>query len=259
MRSGTASSRSAAPHPGTGAGTAPSRAARGLPTAPSGDRRRPNSTARRKGAAQTSWRARSQREEAAERGRDRPASPLPSTSAACAERKGRERSRVCAQLVGGESPVKGRGRAARRAVRSEVNSRHSAGGRRGAARCCRRRLLPSPQALPARSGAGRAGPARARPPAATTAATITTATIPPLPSRCRRPPAATMQELIASVDHIKFDLELAVEQQLGAQPLPFPGMDSACGHRALRGSFFPGVLGAGSWCLGRGCVCGVCV
>ena len=35
-----------------------------------------------------------------------------------------------------------------------------------------------------------------------------------------------MQELIASVDHIKFDLEIAVEQQLGAQPLPFPGMDS---------------------------------
>lgn len=35
-----------------------------------------------------------------------------------------------------------------------------------------------------------------------------------------------MQELIACVDHIKFDLEMAVEQQLGAQPLPFPGMDS---------------------------------
>lgn len=35
-----------------------------------------------------------------------------------------------------------------------------------------------------------------------------------------------MQELIANVDHIKFDLEIAVEQQLGAQPLPFPGMDS---------------------------------
>uniref|UniRef100_A0A4X1U121 Uncharacterized protein n=1 Tax=Sus scrofa TaxID=9823 RepID=A0A4X1U121_PIG len=31
-----------------------------------------------------------------------------------------------------------------------------------------------------------------------------------------------MQEIIASVDHIKFDLEIAVEQQLGAQPLPFP-------------------------------------
>ncbi|NXU99117.1 CPSF4 factor, partial [Cettia cetti] len=36
-----------------------------------------------------------------------------------------------------------------------------------------------------------------------------------------------MQELIASVDHITFDLELAVEQQLGAQPLPFPGMDKS--------------------------------
>lgn len=35
-----------------------------------------------------------------------------------------------------------------------------------------------------------------------------------------------MQEIIANVDHIKFDLEIAVEQQLGAQPLPFPGMDS---------------------------------
>lgn len=35
-----------------------------------------------------------------------------------------------------------------------------------------------------------------------------------------------MQELISCVDHIKFDLEMAVEQQLGAQPLPFPGMDS---------------------------------
>lgn len=40
---------------------------------------------------------------------------------------------------------------------------------------------------------------------------------------------ATMQEIIASVDHIKFDLEIAVEQQLGAQPLPFPGMDSERG------------------------------
>lgn len=40
-----------------------------------------------------------------------------------------------------------------------------------------------------------------------------------------------MQEIIASVDHIKFDLEIAVEQQLGAQPLPFPGMDSERGGR----------------------------
>jgi cleavage and polyadenylation specificity factor subunit 4 len=44
-----------------------------------------------------------------------------------------------------------------------------------------------------------------------------------------------MQEIIASVDHIKFDLEIAVEQQLGAQPLPFPGMDSECGARRVGG------------------------
>ncbi|CDR01168.1 unnamed protein product [Oncorhynchus mykiss] len=36
-----------------------------------------------------------------------------------------------------------------------------------------------------------------------------------------------MQDLLATVDHIKFDLEIAVEQQLGAQPLPFPGMDKS--------------------------------
>ncbi|GCC40318.1 hypothetical protein chiPu_0024451, partial [Chiloscyllium punctatum] len=34
-----------------------------------------------------------------------------------------------------------------------------------------------------------------------------------------------MQELISNVEHIRFELEIAVEQQLGAQPLPFPGMD----------------------------------
>lgn len=37
---------------------------------------------------------------------------------------------------------------------------------------------------------------------------------------------ANMQDILANVDHIKFDLEIAVQQQLGAQPLPFPGMDS---------------------------------
>uniref|UniRef100_A0A3P8WYH8 Cleavage and polyadenylation specificity factor subunit 4 n=1 Tax=Cynoglossus semilaevis TaxID=244447 RepID=A0A3P8WYH8_CYNSE len=36
-----------------------------------------------------------------------------------------------------------------------------------------------------------------------------------------------MQDLLANVDHIKFDLEIAVEQQHGAQPLPFPGMDKS--------------------------------
>lgn len=61
--------------------------------------------------------------------------------------------------------------------------------------------------------------------------------------------AATMQEIIASVDHIKFDLEIAVEQQLGAQPLPFPGMDSEHGARRVgdadsdRGLPQPGVTG----------------
>ncbi|XP_061604989.1 cleavage and polyadenylation specificity factor subunit 4 isoform X3 [Phyllopteryx taeniolatus] len=38
---------------------------------------------------------------------------------------------------------------------------------------------------------------------------------------------SSMQDLLASADHIKFDLEIAVEQQLGAQPLPFPGMDKS--------------------------------
>lgn len=38
---------------------------------------------------------------------------------------------------------------------------------------------------------------------------------------------AKMQELISNVEHIRFELEMAVEQQLGAQPLPFPGMDKS--------------------------------
>lgn len=33
-------------------------------------------------------------------------------------------------------------------------------------------------------------------------------------------------ELVANVDHIIFDVERALEEQRGAQPLPFPGMDS---------------------------------
>jgi len=35
-----------------------------------------------------------------------------------------------------------------------------------------------------------------------------------------------MQEVVANIDHIKFDIEYAIEQQLGVQPLPFTGMDS---------------------------------
>ncbi|XP_064617762.1 cleavage and polyadenylation specificity factor subunit 4-like [Liolophura sinensis] len=36
-----------------------------------------------------------------------------------------------------------------------------------------------------------------------------------------------MQEVVANVTNIKFDIEFALEQQLGAQPLPFPGMDKS--------------------------------
>ena len=35
-----------------------------------------------------------------------------------------------------------------------------------------------------------------------------------------------MQEIVANVEDITFDIEIALEQQLGAHPLPFPGMDS---------------------------------
>ena len=35
-----------------------------------------------------------------------------------------------------------------------------------------------------------------------------------------------MEDIIANVDDIRFDIEVALEEQLGLQPLPFPGMDS---------------------------------
>lgn len=35
-----------------------------------------------------------------------------------------------------------------------------------------------------------------------------------------------MEVLVASVDNIKFDIDYALEEQYGALPLPFPGMDS---------------------------------
>ncbi|NXL53436.1 CPSF4 factor, partial [Podilymbus podiceps] len=38
-----------------------------------------------------------------------------------------------------------------------------------------------------------------------------------------------MQELVAGVEKIRFDLEADVELQQGARPLPFPGMDSKLG------------------------------
>lgn len=36
-----------------------------------------------------------------------------------------------------------------------------------------------------------------------------------------------MQDLVAPVTHIKFEMEVALDQQLGSQPLPFPGMDKS--------------------------------
>ena len=35
-----------------------------------------------------------------------------------------------------------------------------------------------------------------------------------------------LQDAIASVDDYEFDIETALARQLGAKPLPFPGMDS---------------------------------
>ena len=35
-----------------------------------------------------------------------------------------------------------------------------------------------------------------------------------------------MLSVVADVDDIVFDVEAALSQQLGTQPLPFPGMDS---------------------------------
>jgi cleavage and polyadenylation specificity factor subunit 4 len=39
-----------------------------------------------------------------------------------------------------------------------------------------------------------------------------------------------MECLVASVDHIKFDIEVALDEQFGALPLPFSGMDSKLGY-----------------------------
>jgi hypothetical protein len=35
-----------------------------------------------------------------------------------------------------------------------------------------------------------------------------------------------LQELVSGVEGSKFDIEDALDRQLGARPLPFPGMDS---------------------------------
>ncbi|NWZ27828.1 CPSF4 factor, partial [Asarcornis scutulata] len=52
-----------------------------------------------------------------------------------------------------------------------------------------------------------------------------------------------MQELVVGMERLRFDLEADVEQQRGAQPLPFPGMCSEMGARALGQPWGGGVAG----------------
>ena len=40
-----------------------------------------------------------------------------------------------------------------------------------------------------------------------------------------------LQDAIASVDDYEFEIETALAKQLGAKPLPFPGMDSKLKRR----------------------------
>jgi len=55
-----------------------------------------------------------------------------------------------------------------------------------------------------------------------------------------------MQDVVANVEQIKFDIEIALQQQLGAQPLPFPGMDKS--GSAICTFFLVNSCGKGSAC-----------
>ncbi|NXF30482.1 CPSF4 factor, partial [Nyctibius bracteatus] len=59
-----------------------------------------------------------------------------------------------------------------------------------------------------------------------------------------------MQELVAGVEKIRFDLEADVEQQRGAEPLPFPGMDKL--GAAVCEFFLRGLCTKGECCKGTG-------
>lgn len=56
-----------------------------------------------------------------------------------------------------------------------------------------------------------------------------------------------MEDIIANIDDIRFDIEVALEEQLGIQPLPFPGMDKSgsaicdfyISNRCTRGQLCP--------------------
>lgn len=39
-----------------------------------------------------------------------------------------------------------------------------------------------------------------------------------------------MQEVVADLSKVVLDMEIAMDQQLGVQPLPFTGMDSKFAH-----------------------------
>jgi cleavage and polyadenylation specificity factor subunit 4 len=56
-----------------------------------------------------------------------------------------------------------------------------------------------------------------------------------------------MEDIIANIDDIRFDIETALEEQIGIQPLPFPGMDKSASaicdfyilNRCTRGQLCP--------------------
>uniref|UniRef100_A0A8C4QTB0 Cleavage and polyadenylation specificity factor subunit 4 n=1 Tax=Eptatretus burgeri TaxID=7764 RepID=A0A8C4QTB0_EPTBU len=55
-----------------------------------------------------------------------------------------------------------------------------------------------------------------------------------------------MQDVVATTEHIHFEIELAMDLQLGAQPLPFPGMDKS--GAAVCEFFVRGICGRGAMC-----------
>ena len=42
-----------------------------------------------------------------------------------------------------------------------------------------------------------------------------------------------MEEIVASVADLKFEIELQLYNQVGVQPLPFPGMDSTIHNQLM--------------------------
>lgn len=59
-------------------------------------------------------------------------------------------------------------------------------------------------------------------------------------------PSVTMEDLLASVDDMMFDVEISLENQVGSLPLPFPGMDKS--GAAVCVFHLKGSCGRGSSC-----------